>query len=244
MSVAGTAALTSALWLLYGCACAQTGLEFRESALVINEKTTHELQSGMVLNLLIGLQDIPNPSAKSPRESPYVPNRCGAGQTACSRLTTASAWRSLAPGRRRYSLLLGDTVQVTNGAPVILTNYRSALDDVSYKLQDDDGAAAPAKLTVDALAAGPGSKVVRSRTRGEERDESAESARQQHQKELWEERQRQNLRRFQTGASATAEDPAEAVRRVEAYKNSSYFPRELAPNKVGARHAASAEMAD
>jgi len=45
----------------------------------------------MVLNLLIGLQDIPNPNAKSPKESPYVPNRRDAMSTACSCLTTVPA---------------------------------------------------------------------------------------------------------------------------------------------------------
>ena len=55
-----------------GVAAMQTGLEFRESAFVISDKGTRELKAGMVLNLFIGFQNIPNPDGKTEEERKYV----------------------------------------------------------------------------------------------------------------------------------------------------------------------------
>ena len=133
----------------------------------------------------------------------------------------------------------------------VLTAYKTALEDVSYKLQDDAGGAGAAgageagasstqakAATADSVlgAGAPGSKVVRGRTRGEEKDESAEAARRSHQKELFEERQKQNLKRFQRSGPAAEDDPAEQVRKVEAYKSTTAIPREVRPNKVRCTH--------
>ena len=49
----------------------QTGLEFREGALVINEKNTRELKSGMVLNVALGLQNVPNPASTTDKDRVY-----------------------------------------------------------------------------------------------------------------------------------------------------------------------------
>jgi nucleosome binding factor SPN SPT16 subunit len=142
------------------------------------------------------------------------------------------------PRGASYSLLLGDTVQVTDAGARLLTQYKLALEDVSYKLSDDGEAPAKevkaeaAASSASAAAALPGSKVVRSRTRGEEKEESTEAARRGHQKQLFEERQRQNVRRFQRNAPTAEEDAADQVRRVEAYKHSSLIPRDVKPNKV------------
>ena len=90
------------------------GIEFRESAYTLNTKNPRHFKSGMVVNLSVGFQDLPNEKA-SDKES------------------------------KIYSLLLIDTIRVTNEHPIVLTDCAKSLNDISYMFKDDGDSEEEAK---------------------------------------------------------------------------------------------------
>jgi nucleosome binding factor SPN SPT16 subunit len=48
------------------------GIEFRESAYVINAKNTRKLEANMVLNLSLGFQNLEAPNVSDPKSSKQV----------------------------------------------------------------------------------------------------------------------------------------------------------------------------
>ena len=135
----------------------------------------------------------------------------------------------------RYSLLIADTVEVASSNARVLTSYKLALDDVSYKIEDDAEEDNDAEAA-DAAGSGTGASG-RSRKRTENPAESGLAKRREHQQRLFEERQRDNVRRYHGAGPVQAEDPADQVRKVEAYRSSASIPREAKPNKVRPSHA-------
>jgi nucleosome binding factor SPN SPT16 subunit len=76
------------------------GIEFRESAFLLNSKNNVQLKLGMTLNVTIGFSNIQNESSD--------------------------------PKNKNYSLFIGDTIQVTDDAPVLLTKVDKNLSVISY----------------------------------------------------------------------------------------------------------------
>lgn len=85
------------------------GIEFREGNFVLTGKNVRELKTNMVINLAIGFADLENTQAPAND-----------------------------PRRQKYSLLLVDTVRVTNELPVTLTECSKRLNEVSYFLKEDE----------------------------------------------------------------------------------------------------------
>ena len=89
-----------------------TGLEFRDSMHVLNEKNTQKFVEGMVFNLAVAFHNIP----LSPEER-----------------------KGDCPGLEVFSLLVADTVRVMGGdaAPEILTKSSKDFGDVSYSIDSN-----------------------------------------------------------------------------------------------------------
>ena len=85
-----------------------TGLEFRESALLLGPKCDATIPAGTAFNLTTGLADMVNPAV-------------------------AEGARG-----RQFALLLADTVvvQAGGGPPEVCTNAKSALSDISYEINE------------------------------------------------------------------------------------------------------------
>ena len=92
-----------------------TGLEFRETSLMLSPKCDAVLVPGMVFNVATGLADLVNPSA-------------------------AEGARD-----RLYALLLADTAAVSpkGAAAEVCTSAKSALSDISYEINEQARRAAP-----------------------------------------------------------------------------------------------------
>ena len=87
-----------------------TGLEFRDSLFVLNEKNTHKFVDGMIITLIVGLHNVPLPPPDQ---------RSGSNMTV-------------------FSLLLADTVRVqTDAIPEVLTKFTKDFGDVSYSISDE-----------------------------------------------------------------------------------------------------------
>lgn len=88
-----------------------TGLEFRDSIFVLNDKNTLKFEENMVFNLSVGLHNIPL--------SEEDKNGC-------------------LPNLKVFSLLLADTVRIQKDSiPEVLTKMTKEYGDVSYSISDE-----------------------------------------------------------------------------------------------------------
>lgn len=132
-----------------------------------------------------------------------------------------------------YSLVLSDTVRVTQTEPVIFTGDAPAeVDATSFFFQGDEEEPAPQPRTskakkdssVGAVAAKNITKTKLRAERATQVDEGAEARRREHQKELAKKKQKDGLERF---AEATGNQNGVAVKkfkRFESYKRENQFP--------------------
>jgi nucleosome binding factor SPN SPT16 subunit len=132
-----------------------------------------------------------------------------------------------------YSMVLSDTVRVTQSEPVIFTgDAPSDLDATSFFFKDEDEEPEPAPKsnkakkdsTVGAVAAKNITKTKLRAERTTQVDEGAEARRREHQKELAKKKQEEGLARF---AEATGNQSGVAVKkfkRFESYKRDNQFP--------------------
>jgi len=83
-----------------------TGIEFRESSYIIKNKNNRELKAGMIINLVLGLHNIEDPTATNEKTN------------------------------KVYSLLLSDTIRITHDMAIVLTDARKILQKFhsSFKL--------------------------------------------------------------------------------------------------------------
>lgn len=89
------------------CGCA-IGLEFRETSLLLSAKNTRVIKTGMVFNLCIGFSDV----------------------------ETTDAEKKKNPKTATYSVMLADTILVTEDEPEMLTHCPRAYGDVSYFIDE------------------------------------------------------------------------------------------------------------
>ncbi|KAM3086959.1 FACT complex subunit spt16 [Clarireedia jacksonii] len=132
-----------------------------------------------------------------------------------------------------YSMVLSDTVRVTQSEPVIFTgDAPSDLDATSFFFKDEDEEPEPAPKSnkakkdssVGAVAAKNITKTKLRAERTTQVDEGAEARRREHQKELAKKKQEEGLARF---AEATGNQNGVAVKkfkRFESYKRDNQFP--------------------
>ncbi len=130
-----------------------------------------------------------------------------------------------------YSLVLTDTVRVTDKEPFIFTgDAPSDVDATSFFFKDDEETAPAPKQRekkdskVGAVATG---NIIKSKLRAErttQADEGAEARRREHQKELAAKKQQEGLAKY---AEATADQNGTAVKKFkkyESYKRENQFP--------------------
>ncbi len=91
------------------------GLEFRDSTMVLDSKSTTKFENGMVFNLAVGFHNVTLSDEEKKNATP-----------AMRKLNT-------------FSLLLGDTVRVVQvGAPDVLTKSSKEFGDVSYNISGEE----------------------------------------------------------------------------------------------------------
>ncbi|ORX99261.1 SPT16-domain-containing protein [Basidiobolus meristosporus CBS 931.73] len=189
-----------------------TGIEFRESAFIINGKNNRTLKSGMAVIVVLGFQDIENPKASDSKS-------------------------------KLYSLLLIDTVRVTNSSPTILTECSASLNDVSYFFKDDAEEEEAEEVVKKERAAEPApqqpknSAILKSKFRSQEQtEESAEQKRKDHQKELAGQIQAEGLARFAEGKEENADDKKAVFKKYESYKRETLLPKEVKELRIVVDH--------
>ncbi|RUS30293.1 hypothetical protein BC938DRAFT_479592 [Jimgerdemannia flammicorona] len=138
---------------------------------------------------------------------------------------------------KTYSLLLIDTVRVTNDAPSVLTDCNKNPNDISYFFKEEEGEEDPKKSDKPAAKAikSPEKKtppkntaVLKTKFRSEQQDEdSTEHKRKMHQKELAAQKQAEGLARFGDGADKEKDEKKAVFRKFESYKSDAKLPKEV-----------------
>ncbi|KAK9717864.1 FACT complex subunit spt16, variant 2 [Basidiobolus ranarum] len=147
---------------------------------------------------------------------------------------------------KHYSLLLIDTVRVTNDTPIVLTECSANLNDISYFFKDEAGEEESDTITkidrdtkpVDSSPQHPkNSAILKSKFRSQEQtDESSEQKRKNHQKELAEQIQVEGLARFSGGKEENQDDKKVTFKKFESYKRETLLPKEVKELRVVVDH--------
>ncbi|KAJ1922840.1 FACT complex subunit spt16 [Tieghemiomyces parasiticus] len=194
------------------------GIEFRESAYLLNAKNTRPLRAGMTVNLALGFQDLENPKAASSKGQTYALSLIdtvvvGAAGSPATALTTC-------PKQLNDAVFFFNDDDDDEEDKLVISNDDDAGRGRGTRTRSGAGAGRP--------ASGKQSAVLSSKFRSEEREEeSAEQKRREHQGELAARKQEAGLARFSgRDSDAPGKDEVEQ-RRFESYKREAQLPREV-----------------
>jgi nucleosome binding factor SPN SPT16 subunit len=128
-----------------------------------------------------------------------------------------------------YSLLLVDTVIVTNDAPIILTDSPKDTKHISFFIKDEVSEEEKKPAKKDKRGEAKSTSIIRDRTRGQgkEVDETDELRRREHQKELHVQKQQEGLARFKDGEGGANGVNGPQVKKFESYKRPSQLPSKV-----------------
>jgi nucleosome binding factor SPN SPT16 subunit len=137
----------------------------------------------------------------------------------------------------KYSLLLVDTVLVTNDAPVVLTDSQKELKHISFFIKDEESEEEkPAPKRSEKRGEAKSTSVfTRDRTRGQGKDvdDSDEVRRREHQKELHVQKQEEGLARFKDQGDGDANGTnGPQIKKFESYKRPNQLPSSVDELKV------------
>jgi len=126
----------------------------------------------------------------------------------------------------KYSLLLVDTLIVTNDAPIVLTDSPKDIKHISFFIKDEESEEEKKPSKSDKRGEAKSTGVLRDRTRGQgkEVDETDEIRRREHQKELHVQKQQEGLSRFKDGEAGVNGTNGPQVKKFESYKRPSQLP--------------------
>lgn len=176
------------------------GIETRDPNLILNAKNSRPLKDGMTLNVTVGFSDVANPNPRDKKSN-------------------------------TYSMVISDTVRVADEGALIFTKDAAAdLETVSFFFDDEEPEPTPRKK--DKVAPGRSSAIAQKNTlstrlRGERNttvNEEKERARQEHQKELHQKKQREGLERYGKGTGSLNGVQEKKFKRFDSYKRDDQFP--------------------
>lgn len=194
-----------------------TGLEFRDSTLVLNGKNDRKLINGQVVSLTIGFNNLTNDSATDARLKKYA------------LLLTDT-----------FKVSEGEAIQLTNyqKSRREITFYFKEEDKTKVKSENGDRKLKSEKdLTIEKKLAinEANSKILKSKLRNENsasNDVNAEKVRQEIQKKLHEKRQQEGLARFSQADATDASEIKPVFKRYESYVRESQIPSNVRDLKI------------
>jgi len=186
------------------------GLEFRESALSLNNKNQKVAQAGMVFNLCIGFHNLETKGKVKDTKG------------------------------KIYSMMLADTVIVTDGEAERPTKAcPSKWTDVAYFLEDDEEEEEERKPTKRSSkgSRNDDADFGRRTTRSREQDKSKETAvaeekRRKHQMELERKKREEAAARFREAESKGADKKGRKQGDYVSYTDPSQFPKDVKPGHI------------
>jgi nucleosome binding factor SPN SPT16 subunit len=172
------------------------GIEFRDSATLLNAKNTRVLRTGMTLNMSIGFNDLENPGAKNSKDAKY----------------------SL--------LLVDTLIVTPEGPHILTDSPKDTNAISFYIKDSDSDVAPKKAPPTRSEKRGEAKTTARDRTRGavKDADESNEQLRREHQKELHAQKQREGLARFKEGGGDANGANGPQIKKFESYKRVDQLP--------------------
>lgn len=135
-----------------------------------------------------------------------------------------------------YSLVIADTVKVTDNEPLIFTQgCPKDLKEAAFYFKDEEPEQkAKAAKPTPRTSAPKSTAVLKTKLRGErkEADDGAEQKRREHQKELSAQKQAEGLERFSEGGAVGDNKGKRAVKRFESYKRENQLPMGISELKI------------
>ena len=134
---------------------------------------------------------------------------------------------------KTYSLVITDTIRVTNSEPVVFTGDAPAdLDATSFFFKDDEEMQpTPKKEKKDSRVGAVATKnITNTRLRSERTtqvDEDQEKRRREHQRELAAKKQKEGLARFAESTSGQNGTEVKKFKKFESYKRDNQFPTKI-----------------
>jgi Xaa-Pro aminopeptidase len=130
---------------------------------------------------------------------------------------------------KTYSLLLIDTVRVSDGPASYLTDrLKSATDCIFYKDDDDEeedaGKKASPKKKAEPANVTAGGKVLRNKSRKDAMDATTANKIREHQRDLAQQKQEDGLARFADADGADGGQAGKTFKKFESYKRIVDFP--------------------
>lgn len=135
-----------------------------------------------------------------------------------------------------YSLLIADTVRVTDNEPLVFTQgCPKDLKEAAFYFKDEEPEQKP-KAAKPAPRAQPSNNtaILKTKLRGERKeiDDSAEQRRREHQKELAAQKQAEGLARFSEGGAVGGDKGKRTIKRFESYKRENQLPMGVSDLKI------------
>lgn len=124
---------------------------------------------------------------------------------------------------KTYSILLIDTVLVTSGAPVLLTESPVNRSSIAFYFEDEEEEKKPVKKEKKPVQ----SVILKSKLRGESRnhEEDSEMKRKLHQKDLHAKLQKLGLEKYADQNKSAGNNDVAVFKRFESYKRDSQLPK-------------------
>ncbi|OAQ33302.1 metallopeptidase family M24 protein [Linnemannia elongata AG-77] len=134
---------------------------------------------------------------------------------------------------KKYSLLLIDTVRVTQESPQLLTVCDTSLSDVSYFFKDPaEDEEEPVKKETGAHTRAAKSAVLNTKFRSEVDEASKDQSRKEHQKLLADQKHAEGLERYGDAGSLKKDNAKSVFRKFESYKRESALPKEVSSLRI------------
>ena len=135
------------------------------------------------------------------------------------------------PKEAKFSLLLVDTIIVTNDAPIVLTESNKDVKNISFYIKEDmSEEEKPAPKRTEKRGEAKSTNIfTRDRTRGQgkDTDDTDEVRRREHQKELHAQKQEEGLVRFKDGDGDANGANNPQIKKFESYKRPSQLPPKI-----------------
>ncbi|KAG0343552.1 FACT complex subunit spt16 [Podila humilis] len=133
---------------------------------------------------------------------------------------------------KKYSLLLIDTVKVTNDGAVALTDCDTSLNEISYVLRDEEEEEEESAPRTNTSQRAAKSAVLSTKFRSEQEEASKEQARKEHQKMLADQKHAEGMKKYGDAGSLKKDDQKSVFRKFESYKRDTALPKEVSSLRI------------
>ncbi|KAJ1505154.1 FACT complex subunit spt16 [Coelomomyces lativittatus] len=230
------------------------GIEFRDTLISLSPKNELEIPVNTVLNICVGFQQLKNDTANDERGKVYAYYIADTVVVEQDKVTCLTSKSTIDPSNVCFYFEEEDEVDDSddnnNGKEKEAETFKkkqpngntvSSLSDRSGKKGDpivesrkNTTAMATSSSTSGTLdlhsskrpERRKASSILQTKTRYEDREQSAEAKRQAHQKELAQQRQAEGLRRFTEQNEKSQKENARVLRKFESYKTMYMLPKD------------------